>query len=77
MSSYTTPDKIVDTPSYTPDFGFLSKVLGVKQDRYNQNLSAIKNLQSSLFNAPLTSKDNLAFRDKKKKKLEYTRYIFY
>lgn len=70
MSSYTTPDKIVDTPSYTPDFGFLSKVLGVKQDRYNQNLNAIKNLQSSLFNAPLTSKDNLAFRDQVMKKLE-------
>lgn len=56
-------DYIPKSKSYTPDFKFLSDVLGRRQDRYNTNFKQLNELYGKVVHADLSHEDNIHIRD--------------
>ncbi len=55
---------------YTPDWSFLTTVMGTRQKEYDTGFNQVKSAYDSLKNAPLTNGDNAEYREAAFKKLE-------
>ncbi len=55
---------------YQPDYGFLTQVMGVQQQRYDEGFMKVKSLYNSMLNGELTNTENITHRDETFKKLE-------
>ena len=73
MATFTNgPSQLAEIKSYEPDFGFLSKVYGTKQEEYDRGFNMVKNLYNSALNGDLSNEHNEAYRQDAFKKLEST-----
>lgn len=73
MATFTNgPSQLAEIKSYEPDFGFLAKVYGTKQEEYDRGFSMVKNLYNSALNGNLSNEHNEAYRKDAFKKLEST-----
>lgn len=59
-----------DQELYTPDFGFLSTAMGIRQTRYDKGFNAFKSLTNSALNSALTNVDNQRTRENIFKKIQ-------
>tara|TARA_R110000787_G_scaffold59416_2_gene134683 strand:- start:2566 stop:5880 length:3315 start_codon:yes stop_codon:yes gene_type:complete len=62
-------DYIPKTETFTPNYKFLSDVLDVRQDRYNNNYKQMNNLYGDVVHADLSRADNKSTRD------QYTEHL--
>ena len=73
MATFTNgPSQLAEIKSYEPDFGFLAKVYGTKQEEYDRGFTMVKNLYNSALNGNLSNEHNEAYRQDAFKKLEST-----
>jgi hypothetical protein len=63
-------DQVGSQELYTPDFSFLTKVMGVKQAEYDRGFNYVKNIYNSALNRELTNPHNLSRRDEIIKKIQ-------
>lgn len=65
MTDHFTPQDL-----FKPNYGLMGQAAGTLLNRYNQGFQSLKNVYSSLLNAPLSSQDNIKFRDEYFKKVD-------
>jgi len=55
---------------HTPDFSFLTKVLGTQQERYKKGFSLVRNMYNSMLNGAVTSTDSEQYKQDVFKKIK-------
>ncbi len=71
MSNYLNiPDFVPQLQPFDPTLNFYAGVLATKQGQYEQGLSKINSIYSSVFNSPMSRQDNIARRDQYFKTVE-------
>ena len=63
-------DKLGPMQLYRPDYSFLTKVYGAKQDEFNKGANIVKSVYTSSLNDILSNPENIAHRDDMFKKLQ-------